>query len=135
MSAQLLIGALDPLWCKADDWFLRITNHKGWAAGTPIDIEIFGIVNPNRTPLITDQIGIYLFNSKESVTEYNYGMGPLAFSAAPMPLLETSFTTTNALPRFVVTNTHRLVSTISSATINQVVLAVTAGECSLPSGI
>jgi hypothetical protein len=119
-SAQLLIGALDPLWCKADDWFLRITNHKGWVAGVPVDIEIFGIVNPNRTPLITDQIGVYLFNTKESVTEYNYGIGPLAFTAAPMPLLETGFTTTNALPRFLVTNTHTLVSTVTSATINQV---------------
>ena len=127
-SSQLLVSSLDPLKCTVDQWKLNITNHKGWTCGntlTPqascsIDIEIFGIINPNKLPAITDQISVYIFYSSQSVSEYTYGLGALAFTNAPQPVFERWGAYSNMLPRKIVNANHLLFVTSAVTGANKV---------------
>ena len=115
-SPQLLISALDPPRCTVDEWRLNLTNHKGWTcadgvaplAACEIEVEVFGIVNPNALPAVTTQIEVYIFVTSISVSEYSYGLGALAFVAAPPPIFEQWGAFSNVAPRKLANVNHLL---------------------------
>lgn len=122
-SSQLAITTLDPLNCTADGWRLNITNHKGWSCGPSscsIQLEVYGIVNPNALPAITSQINFFIFNTTDSLSEFKLNLGALTFTAAPPPLFEEWAVYTVNSPRKITSVAHQLYATISSATIAQV---------------
>jgi hypothetical protein len=122
-SAALQISSLDPIVCRASEWRVNITNHKGWTCGPSscsIAVEIYGVVNPNTLPAITDQINVYIYNTTDSLSEYKLGLGALAFTAAPPPLLESWAVSTVDLPRKTTSMAHQLTAAVTSTSITQV---------------
>jgi hypothetical protein len=122
-SSQLSITTLDPLNCTVDNWRLNITNHKGWTCGPSscsIQIEVYGIVNPNALPLITSQLNFFIFNTTDSLSEFKLNLGALTFTAAPPPLFESWAVYAIDQPRKVTSVAHQLYATVSSATITRV---------------
>ena len=122
-SSQLAITSLDPLNCTVDDWRLNVSNHKGWTCGPSscsIQLEVYGIINPNAVPAITSQINFFIYNTTDSLSEYKLNLGALAFTSAPPPLFESWAVYSLDVPRKITTVAHQLYSSVSSATITQV---------------
>ena len=122
-SPQLEISALDPLTCVVDNWRVNITNHKGWTCGPSscsISIEVYGVVNPNQLPAMTSQIGIYIFNTTDSLSEYKISIGALAYTAPPPPLFESWAVFSVDQPRKITNVAHQLYAGVTSASITRV---------------
>jgi len=112
---DIRISTLDPLSCVVSDWKINVTNHNGWTATTAtpvtIKIEVYGVINPNSLPAITDQIAVWIFKSPATVSEYYQATGALTYTSAPEPLLEYSATITPDEPRKLTNSKHNLWST------------------------
>jgi len=122
-SPQLLLSALDPLRCLVEDWKLNVTNHKGWTcadglapqAACEVELEVFGVVNPNALPAVSGQVALYVYVTALSVSEFSYGLGALSFEAAPPPLFEQWGAFSAVAPRKLANVNHLLYVTTAVA--------------------
>lgn len=122
-SSQLEISSLDPLICVVNEWRVNITNHKGWTCGPSscsINIEVYGIINPNHLPAVASQLNIYIYNTTDSLSEYKMSLGALSYTAPPSPLYESWGAYSIDQPRKITNAAHQLFAVVSSASINQV---------------
>lgn len=108
-----------------DNWVLNITNTQEWrgcrTAGVlvlpcTIDIEIYGIVNPNALPAMTSQIAIFVYKTKDQVSEFTYNSGALTFLQIGAPILQNWFDSSLRFSRQDTVQKHSITTTTAATT-------------------
>ena len=93
-SNELQKSDLDPLSCTVKDYVLNISNLNAFnnSNNSKFTVSLSGIINPSQMVVpITTQIAFYIYNSPNTVLEYTYKLGALAYDKAPPILYMSNF--------------------------------------------
>jgi len=90
-----------PVRCAVDGRILNITSHAGFdlADDEDIEVRIENILNPNKEPLVTDEIIVYILTTETFAKWYNLNLGALVFTDPPANLDMVALSSSNQLTR------------------------------------
>lgn len=95
-SEELQKSEDSPLQITVEEYRVNITNMVNYDPAilkTGFSIIMAGIVNPNKgSAAISSQIAVYIFSDPNTLAEYTYGIGALAYTNPPPPLFMSDFT-------------------------------------------
>lgn len=95
-STELQKSEDSSLQIAVEQYRVNITNMVNYDPAvlkTGFSITLAGIVNPNKgSGVISSQIAVYIFSDSNTLAEYTYGIGALAYTNPPPPLFMSDFT-------------------------------------------